>query len=163
MPKYEDLINKDITCDINFYKLYLSTMPDNEGLQWNNVDLNDDQKYYIRLWMNEDTWPHFHIISNDGTFETALSIMEASYYFHKENMNALKDYQIDNLIKYLNSNIAEYTTRWNFICFIWKELNVYRKCYLDNIDTDSIQIPDYTILKSNPIIKYSNNFYKESL
>ena len=162
MPTYKNLINKDIISDIDFYKRKLKVMPIDERLDWDNVDLGDNINYHIQVWFNEDKWPHFHIISDDGTFETALSFLEPTYYIHKEGIQYLSCNQIDKLFDYLNVKPDEYYTRWNVICEYWRDFNIdriylYKENFQDN-NANLISIPDY---KFGMKIKYADIYYKE--
>ncbi len=164
MPKYEDLINKEYSGnDIELFKRVLEVMPTNERLDWDNVDLGDNINYHLVVWFNEDTWPHFHIISDDGSFETSLSILEPSYYYHK-NIQPLTNLQIYKLIEYLNESLDGYYTRWNCICQYWRDFNVdkiylYKENFQDN-NANLISIPDY---KFGMKIKYADTYYKENV
>ncbi len=166
MPKYEDLINKEYAGNnIELFKRVLEVMPTNERLDWDNIDLGDNINYHLVVWFNEDTWPHFHIISDAGLYETSLSILEPSYYCHKDNLQLLSDLQMQKLIEYLNESPDGHYTRWNCICQYWRDFNKdrmyqFRENFLDN-NANLIPIPNY---KFNTMgIKYADTYYKENV
>ena len=155
MLDFNILVNKDIICDIDEFKLELTIMPEDDRLDWDGVDLGDGKNYHIQVWFNESNIPHFHLISNDGTVETAICIFEPRYYFHRPELTSLTNNQIKKLLEYLNSFHGS-ETRWNGICTFWIAFNenrnyLFKETYEDNFLT--IPIPDYTQLNNNnPII-----------
>ncbi len=92
--------------------------------------------------------PHFHIISDDKSFECCICIFENRFFTHGKHKDVLarKDWKtLDDWMRKENilKKFKNVDTNWDSVVAIWKGLNDDN----NSIDADTVEQPDYTTIK----------------
>ena len=125
----------------------------------NEVNVEDKNKFprfkksfsgkcTIEVYGSEGEYmPHFHIISNDKSFECCICIFDNRFFNHGKHQGILarKDWKIlDEWMSKDNSRFKDkynVKSNWDAIVSMWKQLNG------ENINIKTIEQPDYTTIK----------------
>lgn len=99
----------------------------------------------IYVYGNEGTIPHFHLISENGKFETCICIKEAKYFKHGKKNGTLTKKQkeeLNHFLEQINKKVPD-RTNWEATRDAWNFSND------TNIISMKIKKPDYRLMVQN--------------
>lgn len=114
---------------------------------------------HININPDEGDTPHFHIVSDDTSFECCLCIFEAMYFNHKKHHGFLNQDGLNSLDSFLRETSIKAadgkTTNWQYIATIWNYANPEHGRIIVNSRGEFIVFqPDYTKTCGNKFVKY---------
>ena len=121
------------------------TIPDDIIFTEGSISVKNGKLHGMKLYVfyREGTIPHFHLISKDETFKSAIRLDTASYFLHGEYQDILSSSERKVLQKYLisqNNKKFKGINNWQFLVMMWDNMGN------PNFPCTTIEIPDYTKL-----------------
>ena len=80
----------------------------------------------IRVYENDNAYPHFHLENKDKSFDCCVCIYEAKYFDHGRHdrrLNSQQKKQLDEFLRSKHENPHINYTYWEYIAFMWENGN----------------------------------------
>lgn len=153
MPDYYGLVSKETRDDV--FILYDKNNPDISYID--TIYITNLGPCELLSKGNEGYKHHFHLVSKkENKYDIPISLTEASYVDHGEDIYFLNKEQIDDLINELKKPTDCFDSLWADLLATF-ESHQDDCIAIEHIDYKSIKMPDYNELMNKNIIK--DTFY----
>ena len=121
---------------------------------------------HVNINPKEGYTPHFHIVADNGSFESCICIEEATYFNHEDHHEFLNNSDLKEIDTFMRkeckSSLNGATTNWEQTAMIWNYANPDHQCTkVKDMQGNFLPQPDYTKTSGNKFINYGKGANKK--